>query len=89
MIILSKMETENIRDTVKSFKGYGASVIAVSNDRLVEKELGIESIVFNEELPSTISPIFYAVPIQLYAYYSSIYRGLNPDKPEKLSKVVE
>ena len=30
-----------------------------------------------------------AIQFQLFAYYSSINRGLNPDQPEKLSKVVK
>ena len=35
------------------------------------------------------SPLVYVVPMQLYAYYSALQRGLNPDHPEKLTKVVK
>jgi len=42
-----------------------------------------------EGFPKTFSPILYVVPLQLFAYYSSIARNLNPDKPEKLRKVVK
>ena len=39
-------------------------------------------------LPKIFSPILYVIPIQIFTYYNSIFRGLNPDKPEKLRKVV-
>ena len=28
------------------------------------------------------------IPLQLLAYYISVYRGINPDKPKNLAKVV-
>lgn len=89
MLTLSKMEIEGVSELVKNFKGYGAPVIAVSNDSSVEKHLGVEGIAFKGEIPPIISPLAYVVPFQLYVYYKSIYRGLNPDEPEKLSKVVK
>jgi glucosamine--fructose-6-phosphate aminotransferase (isomerizing) len=79
---------EEVRRLVKSFKGYGAPVIAVSNDASVGDELKVETLSFKGDAPPYISPMVYAAPLQLYAYFTSIYRGLNPDKPEKLSKVV-
>jgi len=41
------------------------------------------------EIEEVFSPLVYVVPLQLYAYYSSVIRGLNPDRPEKLTKVVK
>ena len=35
-----------------------------------------------------LSPLFYIIPFQLFAYHSSVARGLNPDRPDKLRKVV-
>jgi glucosamine--fructose-6-phosphate aminotransferase (isomerizing) len=89
MLILFKTELEEVRRLVKSFKGYGAPVIAVSNDASVGDELKAETLSFKGDVPPYISPMVYAAPLQLYAYFTSIYRGLNPDKPEKLSKVVK
>lgn len=39
-------------------------------------------------LSEPLSPLAFIVPIQLFAYYSAVSRGLNPDKPTKLTKVV-
>ncbi len=35
-----------------------------------------------------ITPIAYAVPLQLLAYYTSVKKGLDPDKPRNLAKSV-
>ena len=44
------------------------------------------------EMPSGVSsiftPILYAVPLQLFAYYMSVEKGLNPDQPRSLAKSV-
>lgn len=89
MLILFKTELDEVRRLVKSFKGYGAPVMAVSNDASIKDELKVEALAFKGDVPTYISPIVYVAPLQLYAYFTSIYRGLNPDKPEKLSKVVK
>ena len=39
--------------------------------------------------PGMFAPIRYSIPIQLLAYYKANSMGLNPDKPEKLTKVVK
>jgi glucosamine--fructose-6-phosphate aminotransferase (isomerizing) len=36
----------------------------------------------------SLSPILAIIPCQLYAYYCSILRGLDPDKPRNLAKSV-
>jgi len=35
-----------------------------------------------------LAPIPYIVPLQLLAYYTSVFRGLDPDKPRNLAKTV-
>jgi glucosamine--fructose-6-phosphate aminotransferase (isomerizing) len=36
----------------------------------------------------SLSPILAVIPCQLYAYYCSVLRGLDPDKPRNLAKSV-
>jgi glucosamine--fructose-6-phosphate aminotransferase (isomerizing) len=36
----------------------------------------------------SLSPILAIIPCQLYAYYCSVLRGLDPDKPRNLAKSV-
>jgi len=35
-----------------------------------------------------VSSIAYNIPLQLLAYYTSVKRGLNPDRPRNLAKSV-
>ncbi len=65
----------------KDLNQYAKSVLDVTD--FMKEEYGISKI--NEVTWSILLLIFG----QLFAYYSSIYRGLNPDKPSKLSKVVK
>ena len=41
-----------------------------------------------EGLPEVLTPLPFIVPLQLFAYYVSVNRGLNPDKPRNLAKSV-
>ena len=40
------------------------------------------------EMPEVLTPIPFIVPLQLFAYYVSVERGLDPDKPRNLAKSV-
>ena len=35
-----------------------------------------------------LSPLLYITPLHLFAYYISLRRGLDPDKPRNLAKSV-
>ena len=47
-----------------------------------------EAFLLPEGIPQPFSPLPYVLPLQLFAYYTAVSKGLNPDKPEKLTKVV-
>ena len=75
-------------DLIGRFKGFGAPIITVSEGDKKITELG-DSIIIPRGLPPAFTPMIYVGPLHLFAYYSSITRGLNPDKPEKITKVVK
>jgi len=92
IIIASSDEVEATVKLGNSLREFGASVIFISEKspdaaRLVENS--DESFLVPSGLLKVFSPLLYAVPLQLFTYYTSISKGLNPDKPEKLSKVVK
>ena len=45
-------------------------------------------ITINPEVDEILAPIVYTVPLQLLAYYVTLEKGHNPDKPENLAKVI-
>ena len=75
-----------------SLRGFGAPVIMISEEREgsdVLSDSSDEVVLVPPGLPKVFSPILYIIPLQLFAYHSAVSRGLNPDRPEKLTKVVK
>ena len=42
----------------------------------------------NAEVKEIIAPLVYIVPLQLIAYYITLEKGHDPDKPKNLAKCV-
>ena len=89
IFIMSSDEVEDLMSLLRSVRRFNAPIISVSDDKEELRDISSETISVPKSLPTIFSPILYIVPIQLFAYYSSVSRGLNPDKPEKLTKVVK
>ena len=65
-------------------KARGAHIISVSN---------AQSMIFDDSIKISsceeiLYPLITAIPLQIFAYYSAITRGLDPDKPRNLAKSV-
>jgi len=73
---------------IKDLKRFKAPLIAVSEEEGEIEEECERLLPVPGGAPEVFSPILNVVPLQLLAYYLSVSKGLNPDKPEKLSKVV-
>jgi glucosamine--fructose-6-phosphate aminotransferase (isomerizing) len=92
-IIVFLPQSEGKEETLRSvanFRKLGARVILVSCFEIedsLRKDL-FECIKVQSKVEEIFTPIVYIVPIQLFAYHIAIKRGLNPDRPEKLTKVV-
>jgi len=85
-IIQGLDEAEQAKSLRESFQRFGASTVVIKRENAEDVQGGIEVAGDVEEV---FSPLAYVVPMQLYAYYSAVQRGLNPDHPEKLTKVVK
>ena len=70
-------------------KARGASIIAICEEgdediiSLVDDYIEIP-----KGIPEVLSPIPYAIPLQLFSYYMALERGCDPDKPRNLAKSV-
>ena len=89
LFMLSADEIDIFHGLMETIRKFGAPLISISekSDKVENVSTGFAPI--PEGFPKIFSPILYVVPLQLFAYYSSIARNLNPDKPEKLRKVVK
>ncbi len=74
---------------IMEMKARGASIIAITEEGDEEiKGLADDYIEVPKGIPEVLSPIPYAVPLQLLAYHMAIERGHNPDTPRNLAKSV-
>jgi glucosamine--fructose-6-phosphate aminotransferase (isomerizing) len=74
---------------IMEMKARDAQIIAVIEEGDEEiKELADDYIEVPKGIPSVLSPIPFAVPLQLLAYYVALEKGFNPDMPRNLAKSV-
>jgi len=74
---------------IMEMKARGASIIAIIEEGDEEiKKLADDYVEVPSGIPEVLSPIPFAVPLQLLAYYMSIEKGYNPDMPRNLAKSV-
>ncbi len=71
---------------IKEVRARGGLVLSLNNSPEIESESNLSI-----KLPSTdplLHPFAMVVPLQLLAYYVSVGRGINPDRPRNLAKSV-
>ena len=92
-VISVATQTDVIQKTISNIvevKSRGAEIILVCTDACARGlKDGIADYVI--EIPHSdelLMPITAVVPLQLLAYYTSINRGVDPDKPKNLAKSV-
>ena len=85
--LVQKDETyEKMIGSIKEVKARGAYVIAITDSEEIEKIVDEAIVVECKE--KILYPFYFIIPLQLIAYYTSVERGINPDKPRNLAKSV-
>ena len=83
---------DNYRKTMSNMeevKSRGANVLAIgAEDDQSLKSKADAVIPINSEVKEIIAPLVYIVPLQLIAYYITLEKGHDPDKPKNLAKCV-
>jgi len=74
---------------VMEMKARHAQVIGiVERDDGQVASLSDETIIMPAGIPSSLTPIVFVLPLQLFAYYMAVRKGYNPDFPRNLAKSV-
>jgi glucosamine--fructose-6-phosphate aminotransferase (isomerizing) len=73
---------------IRGFKQQGARVIAVATEGDDELAKLVDHSIFVPQAPELLSPILEIVPLQLFAYYMTVRKGLDVDRPRNLVKSV-
>lgn len=73
---------------IRGFKQQNARVIAIASDGDEELASIADHTIFLPKAPELLSPILEIVPLQLFAYYMAVRKGLDVDRPRNLVKSV-
>jgi len=73
---------------IKGFKQQSARVIAIASEG--DEAIGAlaDHTIFVPRAPELLSPLLEIVPLQLFAYYMAVRKGLDVDRPRNLVKSV-
>ena len=84
----SMLRFEKTLGNIDGFKKQSSRVIALATEGGHEVQKRADHTIFIPETPELVSPILEIVPLQLFAYYMAVKRGLDVDRPRNLVKSV-
>lgn len=79
---------DKMLSNIKEVKARGAHVIAIAQRGHDEIEKVADEVIWIPRTLDLLAPILSVVPMQLFAYYVSLARGNDVDKPRNLAKSV-
>ncbi|MFD0898601.1 glutamine--fructose-6-phosphate transaminase (isomerizing) [Loigolactobacillus binensis] len=83
-IMTDKRVVSHTRGNVQEVRARGAHVLTIAMEAVANKD---DNIIL-ADVDALISPLLSVVPTQLLAYYTSLNRGYDVDKPRNLAKAV-
>jgi len=84
----SMLRFEKTLGNIDGFKKQASRVIALATEGDHEVQKRADHTLFIPQAPELVSPILEIVPLQLFAYYMAVKRGLDVDRPRNLVKSV-
>ncbi len=87
-VVTQKALEEKMISNIKEVKARGAFVIVVTKEGHSEVAKVADDIIYIPEAEDLLMPVLSVIPTQLIAYYVSIARGNDVDKPRNLAKSV-
>lgn len=73
---------------MRGFKKQSAKVIAIASEGDTLVPSIADYTIFIPQTPELLAPILEMIPLQMFAYYVAVGRGLDVDRPRNLSKSV-
>jgi glucosamine--fructose-6-phosphate aminotransferase (isomerizing) len=68
----------------------GGKIILITDPKGAREASQVESLskITLPEMPATVTPLVYAIPVQLIAYHTAVVMGTDVDQPRNLAKSV-
>ena len=79
---------DKMDSNIKEVKARGATILVITYDDEHYFDKTADEVFRIPRTLDPFSPMLSIIPSQLYAYYCSVQRGLDPDKPRNLAKSV-
>ncbi len=79
---------EKVFSNIQEIKARRGPVLAVATEGNEEIGALVDDVLFIPKTLEMLTPILTIVPLQLFAYYVAVERGLNVDRPRNLAKSV-
>ncbi len=79
---------DKMLSNIKEVKARGAHVVGVAKEGHPEIEKVADESIFIPKTMDELAPLLSVIPLQLFAYYVSLARGNDVDKPRNLAKSV-
>lgn len=79
---------EKMLSNIKEVKARGAYVIAIGIEGMNELKQESDCAIFVPEINEYFTGALEVVPLQIFAYYIALHKGLDVDKPRNLAKSV-
>ncbi len=87
-VVTQKALVEKTVSNMKEMKARGAYVIAICGESITIDADAADYVISLGECPDILVPMTAVVPLQLIAYYTSVLKGNDVDKPRNLAKSV-
>jgi glucosamine--fructose-6-phosphate aminotransferase (isomerizing) len=79
---------DKVINNIKEVKARKGRVIAIANEDDKEIHKTVDHVIYVPNTLPVLAPILNIIPLQLFAYYVAVRRGLDVDKPRNLAKSV-
>ncbi len=79
---------EKTLSNIKEVKARDAKVIGIAFEGNNDIHKSVDEVIYLPKTVSELAPILTVIPLQLLAYYASVARGCDVDKPRNLAKSV-
>lgn len=84
----SMLRFEKTLGNIAGFKKQSSQVIALASEGDKEVARMADHTIYIPATPELLSPILEIIPLQMFAYYMAVKRGLDVDRPRNLVKSV-
>jgi glutamine---fructose-6-phosphate transaminase (isomerizing) len=84
----SVLRYEKTVANIEGFKQQSAQIIAIATEGDEKMRTLADHTIYVPQEPELLSPILEIVPLQLFAYYMTVRKGLDVDRPRNLVKSV-